>query len=452
MLDYSELAAIRLGYGLSPIIASPADPQALLDTIANAAPEADDIRMPEASEFQLALREARKNDADNGTRTAREVDLQGTRRGILALRQRIARAVGDPGGFGERLVQFWSDHFTVRAGNSIEAVQAAAFVTEAIRPHINGRFVDMMYAAETHPRMLIYLDQRSSVGPNSRISQRRPERNLGLNENLAREMIELHSLGVGADYTQTDVRELAELLTGLTFDPKSEANFDPNRAEPGSETVLGFTYGSEDRARIEDIRAVINDLAAHEATAGHLARKMAVHFVADDPPKALVDRLKQAFIDSGGDLFAMNRTLAEAPELASTFRQKVRQPFDFMVASLRAVGFDRERVMDLEQGVMRRQLRIGLITMGQPWGLPRGPDGWPEAAEAWATPQGIAARTDWAIRELPKLREDLPDPRTLMTAALGSTASESLQWAVPKAESAREGIAIVLASSDFNRR
>ncbi len=447
MLNYSELAAIRLGYGLSPLSSGPGDPDALVAAIANAAPRDGAFSLADASDGQLEIRAQRREASREDYRKFR-LDLD--RRMRRDTQERIARAVGDQAGFGERLVQFWADHFTVRAGNLAEKMLAAAFVNEAIRPHLRGRFADMMFAAETHPAMLTYLDQSGSIGPRSVAASRR-ERKVGINENLAREMIELHSLGAGADYTQKDVRQLAKLLTGLGYDPKTDKVFRPIRAEPGAETVLGHSYGGDGRASIDDIRAAIDDLATHEATARHIARKLAVHFVSDTPPDALVDRLAAVFADTGGDLSALNLTLASAPELADTLRQKVRQPFEFIVVSLRAMGFDEARVMALRDGQMRAQVLRGMAAMGQAFGLPRGPDGWPEDAAAWATPQGLAARIDWAIRELPKLAK-APDPRALMQAAFGSSVPASVDWALPKSENAGEGVALILGSAEFNRR
>lgn len=449
MPAYSELAAIRLGYGLSPLAASPADPVALVEAIRTARPDRDSFsvardHLPHRARF-AELNRSDAPDKDAGIKAIRD------RMRDIALRApriRMARAVGDRGGFGERLVQFWADHFTVTSNGLFDAVTAAAFVDEAIRPHLGGRFADLMFAAETHPRMITYLDQVSSVGPNSRAGRT----GRGVNENLAREMIELHSLGAGSGYGQRDVRQLALLLTGLTFRANRDATSFRNIAwaEPGTFEVLGKTYHRDRRK--DEIREVIEDLAAHEATAGHIARKLAVHFVSDDPPDSLVRRLTQAYRGSGGDLPALYLVLAEAPELRDCFRQKVRQPFDYVAAALRACGLGRKDVMALEDRAFNNQLLNGMVAMGQRWGLPRGPDGWPEDADAWATAQGLAARIDWAMRMLPKLRPDLPDPRDFMQAALGDSASEALRWAVPKAESPVEGIALVLASPDFNRR
>ena len=452
MLDYSELAAIRLGYGMSPNIPSPGNPEELADSVRNSGPIPSDLKMDEVRNLQAELREIRASGAPDAAEQVRKRRQVGVRRKFESIQHRIGRAVGDPGGFGERLVQFWADHFTVRGGDALESMMAEAFVTEAIRPFVMGRFADMMFWAETHPRMLNYLNQTGSIGPNSRVAKENPQRHVGINENLAREMIELHSLGVGAAYTQDDVRELAKLLTGLGYDPRTPHIFRPVKSEPGAETVLGRSYGGDGRASLDDIRAVITDLARHPATASHVARKLAIHFVSDDPPQTLVDRLAGVFLATDGDLPTLNLTLAKAPELEGTFRQKVRQPLDFMISALRAVGFDRDAIMALPPAKVRAQLGGGLSAMGQAWGLPRGPDGWPEEADAWATPQGIAARIDWVTRQLPKLDRELPDPRDVLTASLGATSSEPLRWAVPKAESAREGLAVVLASADFNRR
>jgi uncharacterized protein (DUF1800 family) len=203
---------------------------------------------------------------------------------------------------------------------------------------------------------------------------------------------------------------------------------------------------------LEDIRAMIDDLAVHPDTAGHIARKMAVHFIADDPPQGLVDHLVGVFRDSGGDLGAMNLALAAAPELATRFRQKLRQPFEFLVASLRALGLDGERVRSMRPRHVQARLLRPMAVMGQPWAAPGGPDGWPEAAGAWISPQGLAMRINWALTHPSELAGALPDPRRFLADALGAAASEPLAWAVPRAESRAEGVALVLASADFNRR
>lgn len=458
MVAYSKLASIRLGYGLSASTRLPTSPDEVLSAARRGEGDggAPAVGMEQVREVHVRIadlgRAAREGDEE--AQAARKKELQRARHLVdRAIQRRFARAVDDPLGFGERLLHFWSDHFTVSGGNAYQQLMAVSFVEEAIRPNIGARFAELMFAAETHPRMVTYLDQNTSVGPKSPFAKRRKEGpRRGLNENLAREMIELHSLGVGADYSQKDVRELAELLTGLSYSPRDEKIFRPNRAEPGAETVLGRSYGGDGPAELRDIRAVIGDLARHPATARHLARKLATHFVADEPPPALVERLADVYLETDGDLGAVNAVLVEAPELGVHFRSKARQPFDFLVASLRGLGISGKQIMGLERKQLRGWLLSPMAAMGQKWGSPPGPDGWPEAAENWITPQGVAARIEWAMRVPARLCEELPDPRDLLQAALADTASPALEEAVPRAESTREGVAIVLASADFNRR
>ena len=201
-------------------------------------------------------------------------------------------------GFVERLVWFWSNHFCV-AGSYM----AGAYEREAIRPHVLGRFADMLQAAEGHPAMLDYLDNAGSIGPNS---DEGIVRNRGLNENLAREILELHTLGVRTVYTQADVTTFAKVITGWTMLPTrdnpehgSEFNFNPRMHEPGEQTLIGKTYPG---GGVQQGRSVLTDLARHPATAKHIATKLARHFIADEPPPALVDRLAFRFFESEGDL------------------------------------------------------------------------------------------------------------------------------------------------------
>jgi uncharacterized protein (DUF1800 family) len=309
---------------------------------------------------------------------------------------------------------------------------------------VTGRFADMLRAVITHPAMLIYLNQDASYGPSSPVGQRLKK---GLNENLARELLELHTLGVAAGYSQVDVRELAELLTGLSVTPDGFA-FDQRRVEPGPETVLGTTYPGHG---LEPILQALDDLAARPETAAHIAGKLAVHFVSDAPDPALVAALAGVFRDTDGDLRAVATALVAYP-VAADLGSKARQPFDFMVAALRSLGVAPQLVLDMEPKVFNRLIRVPLKAMGQPLHQAPGPNGWPEAAADWITPQGLAARIDWAMQAPQRLQRPLPNPRAFLAVALGSRAGEKLVWAVSAAESARDGVGLVLASPEFNRR
>lgn len=455
-IGFPQLAAIRLGYGLSPLMPPPQTVDALLAGVADATvPGPDPMTTDKARDMAMKLSELAKARNDGGERELKKFqtyNLQIARQIPRDLRRRLARAVSDPTGFGERLVQFWSDHFTVSPKASPQNALAMAFLDEAIRPHVNGRFQDMFVAAETHPMMLLYLDQNSSRGPNSVFSKRRPERDFGLNENLAREALELHSMGVGAPYTQDDVRELAELLTGLSFDMRKGFAFNQNVAEPGAEDVLGKSYGGNRRGGLEDIKDALRDISVRPETAQYISRKMAVHFVSDAPSADLVDQMAATWLETGGNLPDVYRVLATHPDLAANLHAKVRQPFDLLAAGYRALGVTGEHIAALEFTELPPVMLSVIGQMGQPWLRQTGPDGWPEEAEAWIAPQLLAARINWALRAPSKMMKSLPDPRTLLQTAFGGTESPELAWAVPKAESEDEGIALILASNDFNRR
>lgn len=362
-----------------------------------------------------------------------------------AIRSAFARALDAPDGYRERLALFWADHFTVTARSRLHAPLPATLMDEAIRPHLTGRFEQMLMAVTLHPAMLIYLDQTQSFGPNSRVGQRRGK---GLNENLARELLELHTLGAGASYGQRDVRELAELLTGLNVGKEGFA-YDPRRAEPGAEQVLGQEYAGE---TLETIHALLADLARRPETARHIARKLAVHFVSDSPDPALTGALEAAWRDSGGDLAVVHAALLDHPAAWRSVAEKARTPFEFLVAALRGLGLDGAEVMALDRRQVQRHLLIPMAEMGQPWQSAPGPDGWPEAASRWISPQGLAGRLRWAMSAPAALRPALPDPAGLARDVLGGRASAALLWALPRAETLDEAVGLVFSAPEFNRR
>jgi uncharacterized protein (DUF1800 family) len=272
----------------------------------------------------------------------------------------------------------------------------------------------------------------------------------GLNENLARELLELHTLGAGGPFTQQDVRQLAELLTGLSRTRDYSFVFRRHIAEPGPETVLGKTYGKG--ASPQYVRAVLQDLSVHPATAAHLARKLAVHFVSDDPPPDLVRALEEAYRDSGGELMRVYEVLLSHPESWREARRNMRPPEEYISAALRGLGLGRDALAGLDQRDRRRNFIGPLRVMGQPWQGPTGPDGWAEEDAAWITPQGIATRLDWAMRAPGRLMDDLPDPAAFLETALGDAADERLRIAVGAAENRAVGIGLVLSAPAFQRR
>jgi len=367
------------------------------------------------------------------------------RLGAIGAMGNLARMVQSPRGFRERLFAFWLDHFTVSPKRANEDYMLAAYLNEAIRPHISGRFAELLKAAVTHPSMLFYLDQNASTGPNSVVGQRRDR---GLNENLAREVLELHTLGVDGPYSQEDVRQFAELLTGLGIGPDG-MHFSPNRAEPGQEEILGKRYGGS-QARIEHIYEFLEDLAMMPATAQHLARKLLVHFIGPAPRPELVARMAEAYLASQGNLMAFYEVLVQDPAAMAADFPKVRPPIEYAATVLRALDYDAELIKNANPRETR-QIGKALEAMGQRAFKPSGPDGWPEAAESWITPPQLAARIAWAGEAARSLADDR-DPRALMQAVLGDTAPELLSLAVSGAETKWEGVALLLVSPSLMRR
>ncbi len=403
----------------------------------------------EAQAWQVALRDLAGDTAPAGGMTRKDLMRAAGKRALVNARLELARAVDADDSYRERLVRFWADHFTVAARRTPQRPLVTPFADEAVRPHLAAPFARMLRAAITHPAMLGYLDQTGSVGPDSVFGQRR---NRGLNENLARELLELHTLGVDGGYGQTDVRQAALLLTGLTTTPDKGTVYLDNRAEPGAETVLGKRYGGPGKGRIEDIHQLLDDLSVHPATARHLSWKLAVHFVSDTPDPALVADLAAVWIRTGGDLLAVSTALTEHPAASRPALEKARQPFDFIVAALRALDVSGAEILAWRDPALRRFALAPMGAMGQTWQQPNGPDGWEEALDRWITPQALATRIDWAMQMPRRLRDELPDARRFADMALVGMADDDLVRLVARAETNVEGVGLVLASPLFNRR
>ena len=344
-------------------------------------------------------------------------------------------------GFAERLVWFWSNHFAVSAvkGGRLRGT-AGAFEREAIRPHVFGRFADMLLAVEQHPSMIMFLDNNLSIGPNSAAGSRRGR---GLNENLAREILELHTLGVNGGYTQADVLALAKIITGWTVGDKRDGNhgvftFNPHRHEPGVHKVLTRSYA---QTGVQQGEAVLADLARHPSTARFIATKLVRHFVADDPPANLVDRIARTFEVTDGDLAKVYRSLIEAPAAWDAPATKLRSPQELVAAMLRATNISLEGP----------QLVRLLMTLGhRPWS-PGGPDGFPDTAAHWISPSGMRARLDVAS-VVARRAEANSDPAMLVDQTLGPISSQETRSAIAAADSRAQGLAILFASPEFQRR
>jgi uncharacterized protein (DUF1800 family) len=354
---------------------------------------------------------------------------------------RIAAALSAEIGLAERLVWFWSNHFCVSADKSNVRQICGAYEREAIRANVLGRFGDMLLAAESHPAMLIYLDNARSIGPDSVAGMRQRR---GLNENLAREILELHTLGVRSVYTQEDVTRFAKVITGWTFVPfrreptrGGEFEFNPRTHQPGSQTVIGKSYAD---TGFEQGCAVLAALARHPATAKHLAGKLARHFVADEPPPALVERLAKRFLATQGDLKEVAKMLLTAPEAWEAPRTKLKRPGEWVIGALRAVGVTAPDI----RPVMQAQ-----NLLGEPLWRPSAPKGFADESAPWL--DGLAQRLDIA-NQLARRAGGEADPREVFEEALAPLASTETRQAVTRADSRPQALALLFMAPEFQRR
>ena len=361
----------------------------------------------------------------------------------MLARMRLAALTNAP--FRERWALFWANHFTVSAAKRVAAPLAGPFEREAIRPHVFGRFETLLVASSTHPGMLVYLDQARSAGPNSLAGTRR---DAGLNENLGREIMELHTVGPDSGYTQADVTEFARALTGYSIgldrdpgDVEGEALFRPNLHEPGARTVMGRIYPAGGQ---EQARAILADLAANPHTADHLARKLAIHFVADAPPPALVERLRTAYLQSGGDLSVVAAALVDAPEAWSAPAAKFKRPYEFLVSSYRAMGVT---PAEAQADVVKPLTALG----EPPFGAPQ-PNGWPEQTSDWASPDALVKRLSWASAFSAAQAPAQVTPSQVAAASLGARLTPMVDTAIARAETRPEGLTLLFMSPEFQRR
>ena len=472
MADRQSIATDRFGLGRRPGDAVPGDMRGWLTQQLrrfDPAPPALAELTPVAglfagfSDMRTMRADMRRSEAgvdDEALRLARQEQMQGDRDAMFAAmgaRLQVAGETDTP--FAERLVHFWSNHFAVSLGGLPVNTLAADHEFAAIRPAIMGNFTDLLRAAALHPAMLLFLNQAQSIGPGSAIATRRnaragDDRQVGLNENLAREILELHTLGVRSGYGQNDVEELARALTGWTVAGSmgrglqrfvdaapGTAVFVEQLHEPGGRTLLGQRFAEAGEGQAV---AMLEMLARHPATARHIATKLARHFIADDPPAAAIERLERAFIRGEGDLPTLYAALIEEPEVWAAPRAKFRTPWDWTVAAIRALG--RESVSAAPRAAFRT-----LDMLGQPIWSPGNPKGWGDTASDWASPGALMGRVELANRFGQRLRQDL-DTEALAGEVLADALRPATLGAVRGAEDAGMGLALLLSSPEFMRR
>lgn len=476
----SAIALNRFGLGARPGDSLPADPKAwllgqftsfqprsqalaqvpsrseVIGQLADYLAEARTARQAKRSMQPAALSTGATQQADKQPDPLRRYLRQSIRDDYLTMNSaRMDSALTTDSPFAERLVHFWANHFAVSVDKLPVIGLAGLLEFEAIRPHLFGRFSDLLLAVEQHPAMLVYLDQVQSIGPDSEIGQFAAARGgkRGLNENLAREIMELHTLGVRTGYSQADVTEFARALTGWTVSgiargPMARVvgggedgafRFAEALHEPGARTIMGKRYPQQGEAQA---RAILLDLASSPATAQHIATKLSRHFAGDDPPQAMVGRLTKTYLASGGDLPAVYRALIESPEAWATQPLKFKTPWEWSVSALRAVG-----QTSIEPAVAAGMLK----QLGQPTWQPGSPAGWDDIAASWAAPEALMRRVEIAQR-LASGAGSSVDARALAEKILPGTLGSSTRTAIARAESPQEGLAMLLVSPEFVRR
>jgi uncharacterized protein (DUF1800 family) len=474
-----EIAVLRFGLGARPgdLTAAAGDPRGWLTTqLKGAVLLAGDTPLAPSDQIfteLLAARDARQEMKREATgrssgnpqamataafNPVRDAYLPHYRAQVLA-RAQSAALTARP--FAERLVHFWTNHFAVSADKGAVFGVAGTLENEAIRPHVAGRFVDLLTAVEQHPAMIGFLDNQYSVGKDSelaqlaarrearqRMSADKPKREFGINENLAREILELHTLGVNGGYTQIDVTAFAQIITGwsigggkgrLAGGIPGRFYFRENLHEPGAKTFLGKTYYEEGQRQGE---AVLADLARHPATAHFVATKLVRHFVADDPPPAAVEHIARAFLKSGGDLPHVYAALIEAPEAWDAEMRKFKTPEDFVFSTLRALNVSPRQ----PQEVVR-----SFELLGQRQYTPGSPAGWPDTSKSWDGSDALMHRVLWASRVAARFELGI-DPADIAASCLGDYARPETLTALRRASSASQALALLLMSPEFQRR
>lgn len=429
-------AMIRFGLGRRGTEAPPADPLAWLAAqIESPDPAAFDPRLPNTADGLTILREQNKLRLTGGDSLIKPLLDEDAA-------AHAANVLSTTAPFRERLVLFWANHFTVSLRNGRVAAVIGPYLREAIRPNVTGSFAGLLLAVMRHPAMLMYLDNGGSVGPNSRAAQGNPNggpNRRGLNENLARECLELHTVGADANYTQADVTEFAKILTGWSLEMQSLTPgflFREGAHEPGAKTLMGRRFGPGEAGGLE----ALSFLAHHPATHRRLATKLVRHFVADTPPPDAVHIIEGVLRDTGGDLAAASLALLRLPAAWSPLT-KLRAPVDFAIAALRALDLPADKLPPL---------RGSLQSLGQPlWNAPL-PNGWPDVAAEWTSPEAVMRRIDWSHGLAERARDQ--DPAEIADAALGPLLRPATRDAMRHAGSRRDALTLLLTSPEFQRR
>jgi uncharacterized protein (DUF1800 family) len=477
----AAIAVNRFGLGARPgeLSRAAGDPQGwLLKQLKGSPPvltgeglESSADFLKKALELRRDLLEARREkkvgDANSDKAVAAALKLPAISRPVYIdeAYARFSHAIVTDRPFLERLTQFWSNHFAVSVDKGAVLGVAGAMEREAIRPHVTGSFTKLLLAVEKHPAMILYLDNQASIGPNSRAAQfmaRRGKRQgkgnsrkLDINENLAREILELHTLGVDGGYTQADVTTFANAISGWSIGGEDQGRrfarlgLDSGKPgefffrevfhEPGAKRLLGRSYGDDG---VKQGEAILEDLALRPETARHISTKLARHFIADDPPKDVVEHMTRAWLDSRGQLTQVYAALIESPEAWREPLAKFKTPADYIHSSYRALSIplrDKRRTLQAFEALGQRNLSPG------------SPAGWPDTSADWDGSSALLKRIAWADAVAQRLG-DQRSARELAPEVLGATLGDATTRAIARAESGSQAMTLFMASPEFMRR
>ena len=341
-----------------------------------------------------------------------------------------------------RILDFFSNHFSVSASSQSMKVLSPILEREAIAPNLFGQFEDLLIAVEQHPAMIFYLNNERSAGPNSQ----RGNKKRGLNENLAREILELHTLGVDGGYRLQDITELALAISGWSITNENDVGrvgfkFRNKSHEPGERNILGTSYAE---AGLTQGHAVLRDLARHKKTAQFVSHKLAQHLIADEPPKELVAAMIDSWIRTDGNIKAVISTLVKNPLSWDSRAQKFKTPREFVVSTFRAVN----NAQIIDQSLLNIGLR-GLGLMGQTPFDAGSPAGYSQLNRAWTGSNALMKRIDWVNLVSKRVRET---PQPIVNRIFDSHLSPLTVKLVAGAESRAQGLALLLLSPEFQRR
>lgn len=366
----------------------------------------------------------------------------------------LTRSIESPHSFSWRLLDFFSNHFSVSAQGGLMTPLAPTLEREAIAPNLFGTFAGLLIAVEKHPAMLVYLDNEKSIGPDSRQAnylKKNSKRTRGMNENLAREILELHTIGVNGGYQLEDIQELAKAITGWSVarPDKKEGHgfiFRKRAHQPDQRTVLGKKYPDTGENQGE---AILRDLAMHPATARYVSWKLARHIISDQPPSDLVDAMKDRWLQTNGNLKEVLITLIQHPKSWQVEQQKLKTPREFLISVCRATDTLAPRKKNTEQH--HRMLVNTLTTMGhKPFGA-GSPAGFADVSSAWDGSDALLTRIDWTNRWVESLKKRI-DPIELADRVLGQQLMGDSRTIINRAESRQQGLSLLLLSPEFMRR